>query len=182
MSRNVDIIKGTTGKGKVLSPVERDDGERGGWQDQVWVIGRSFPGGAVVKNSPANAGDTGDVGLILGLGRSLGEGNDNPLQYSCLEIPMDRGGWQAIVHRVAKSWTQLSMHTHSHTFQLQRGSQIAGRLEKEMAAHSSTLAWRIPWIEEPSRLQSMESQRVGHDWGTFTFHEMNRAFQWLSGK
>ena len=92
MLGNVDIIKGTTGKGKVLSPVEREDGERGGWQDQVWVTGRSFPGGAVVKNSPANAGDTGDVGSILGLGRSPGEGNDNPLQYSCLEILLDRGG------------------------------------------------------------------------------------------
>ena len=55
-------------------------------------------------------------------------------------------------------------------------------LEKEMATHSSTLAWRIPWLEEPSRLQSMGSQRVRLDRGTFTFHEMSRAFQWLSGK
>ena len=52
-----------------------------------------FPGGSVVKNPPANAGD---VGLIPGLGRSPGEGNGNPLQYSCLENPMDRGAWQAI--------------------------------------------------------------------------------------
>ena len=59
------------------------------------------------KESACNAGDTGDVGLIPGLGRSLGEGNDNPLQYSCLENPMDRGAWWATVHRVAKSWTQL---------------------------------------------------------------------------
>ena len=51
-----------------------------------------FPGGSVVKNLPANAGD---VGLIPELGRSLGEGNDNPLQYSCLEDPMDRGAWRA---------------------------------------------------------------------------------------
>ena len=136
----------------------------------------------MVKNLPANAGDTGDAGSILELGRSSGEGNDNPLQYSCLEIPMDRGGWQAVVQGVAKSWTELSMHTHSHTFQLQRGSRIAGRLEKEMATHSSTLAWRIPWLEEPSRLQSMGSQRVRLDRGTFTFHEMSRAFQWLSGE
>ena len=59
------------------------------------------------KESACNAGDTGDVGSIPGLGRSLGRGNDNPLQYSCLENPMDRGAWQATVHRVAKSRTQL---------------------------------------------------------------------------
>ena len=59
----------------------------------------------VVKNLPANAGDIRDVGLISGLGRSPGEGNDNPLQYSCLENPMNRGFWQARVHGVAKSLT-----------------------------------------------------------------------------
>ena len=58
----------------------------------------------VVKNSPANAGDTGDVGWIPGSGRSPGEGNGNPLQYSCLANLMDRGAWQATVHEVAKSW------------------------------------------------------------------------------
>ena len=63
-----------------------------------------FPGGSVVKNSPANAGDAGDVGLIPGLGRSLGEGNGNPLQCSCLENPMHRGAWRDAVHGVAKSW------------------------------------------------------------------------------
>ena len=56
----------------------------------------------MVKNPPANAGDTGDVGLIPGWGRSPGGGYDNPLQYSCLENPMDRGDWWAMVHRVAK--------------------------------------------------------------------------------
>ena len=59
----------------------------------------------VVKNPPANAGDTGDVGLISGLGRSPGGGNGNPLQYSCLENPMDRGAWRATVHGVAESNT-----------------------------------------------------------------------------
>ena len=57
----------------------------------------------MVKNPPANAGDTRDVGLITGLGRSPGEGNRNPLQYSYLENSMDRGAWQAAVHGVAKS-------------------------------------------------------------------------------
>ena len=59
----------------------------------------------VVKNLPASVGDTRDLASIPGLGRSPGEGNDNPLQYSCLENPMDRGAWQATVHMVAKSQT-----------------------------------------------------------------------------
>ena len=67
-----------------------------------------FPDGAVVENSPTNPGDTGDVGLNPGLRRSPGRGNGNPLQYSCLENPMDRGAWRAAAHRVAKSQTQLS--------------------------------------------------------------------------
>ena len=66
-----------------------------------------FPGGAVVKNLPFNAGDTGS---IPGSGRAPGEGNGNPLQYSCLENFMDRGAWWATVQGVAKSWTQLGMH------------------------------------------------------------------------
>ena len=62
-----------------------------------------FPGGSVVKNPLANAGDIRDVGLIPGLCRSLGEGDGNPLQYSCLGNPMDRGVWRAIVRGVIKS-------------------------------------------------------------------------------
>ena len=61
-----------------------------------------FPDGSVVKNLPANAGDTGDEGLISGSGRSPGRGSDNSLQYSCLENPMDRGAWRAPVHGVGK--------------------------------------------------------------------------------
>ena len=67
-----------------------------------------FPGGTVVKNLPANAGDIGDAGLIPGLGRSLGGGNGNSLQYSCLGNPMDREAWWATVHGVADSQIQLS--------------------------------------------------------------------------
>ena len=65
----------------------------------------SFPGGLEVKVSASNVGD---LGSIPGSGRSLGEGNDNPLQYSCLENPMDGEAWQATVHGVAKSRTRLS--------------------------------------------------------------------------
>ena len=61
---------------------------------------RGFLGCSVVKNLPAN---TGDVGLIPGLGRSPGEGNGNPFQYSCLENPMDKGAWQATVHGITKN-------------------------------------------------------------------------------
>ena len=67
-----------------------------------------------VNNPSANAGDTGDVGLIPGLGRSAGEGNGNPLQYSCLGNPMDRGARRAMVHAVAESWTRLSIHVRYH--------------------------------------------------------------------
>jgi len=62
----------------------------------------------VVKNPPAIAGDVVDVGSIPGLERSLGGGNGNSLQYSCQDNLMDRGSWQAVVHGVTKSWTQLS--------------------------------------------------------------------------
>ena len=67
-----------------------------------------FPNGSAGKESACKAGDMGDVGLILGSGRSSGGGNGNPFQYSCLENPMDGGAWRAAVHGVAKSWTPLS--------------------------------------------------------------------------
>jgi len=62
-----------------------------------------FPGGSVVKNPPANAGDAGDTGLIIESGRSPGGGNGNSLQYSCLGNPMDRGAWLATIHGVTKN-------------------------------------------------------------------------------
>ena len=85
----------------------------------------------------------------------LREGNGTPLQYSCLENPMDGGAWWAAVHRVAKSQARLSDFTFTFHFHA---------LEKEMAPHSSILAWRIPWTEEPGGLPSKGSHRVRHDW------------------
>ena len=67
----------------------------------------------MVKNLPANAGDTGNVDSTPGLGRSPGGGNGNSLQYSCLESPMDRGAWRDLVHGVAKSQTRLSDLAHA---------------------------------------------------------------------
>ena len=85
---------------------------------------------------------------------SSGEGNGTPLQYSCLENPMDGGAWWAAVCGVAKSWTLLSDFTF--TFHLDA-------LEEEMATHSSVPAWRIPGTGEPGGLPSMGLHRVGHD-------------------
>ena len=84
----------------------------------------------------------------------IGEGNGNPLQYSCLENPMDGGAWKAAVHGVAEGQTRLSDFTFTFHFPA---------LEKEMATHSSVLAWRIPGTGEPGGLPSMGSHRVGHD-------------------
>ena len=79
----------------------------------LWHIG--LPRWLTCKESTCNAGDAEDVGLNLGLGRSPGGGHGNSLQYSCLENPMDRGGWQTTVHGVTKNWTQLKqLSTHAH--------------------------------------------------------------------
>ena len=83
----------------------------------------------------------------------IGEGNGTPLQYSCLENPMDRVAWKAVVHGVAEGQTRLSDFTFTFHFHA---------LEKEMATHSSVLAWRIPGTGEPGGLLSMGSHRVGH--------------------
>ena len=85
----------------------------------------------------------------------LGEGNGTPLQYSCLESPMDGGTWWVTVHGVAKSWTRLSDFTFTLHFHA---------LEKEMATHSSVLSLRIPGMGEPGGLPCMGSCRVGHNW------------------
>ena len=89
--------------------------------------------------------------IIVRLTGVLREGDGTPLQYSCLENPMDGGAWQAAVHEVTKSWTRLSDFTLIFHF---------CALEKEMATHSSVLAWKIPGTGEPGGLSSMGSHRV----------------------
>ena len=96
--------------------------------------------------------------------QSYGEGNGTPLQYSCLENPMGGGAWWAAVHGVAKSRTRLSGFTFSFHFHA---------LEKEMATHSSVLAWRIPGTGEPGGLLSMGLHRVGHDWSDLAAQSYN---------
>ena len=97
-----------------------------------------------------------------------GEGNGSPLQYFCLENPMDGGAWWAAVHGVAKSRTRLSDFTCTFHF---------NALEKEMATHSSVLAWRIPGMGEPGGLPSMGSPRVGHDWSDLACMHWRKKWQ-----
>ncbi|CAN0404375.1 unnamed protein product [Rangifer tarandus platyrhynchus] len=79
---------------------------------------KGFPGGSVIKNLPVNVGEARDVGSIPGLGRSPGGGHGNPLQYSCLENPMDRGAWRLQsmgLQRVRHNCVHVRAHTHKHT-------------------------------------------------------------------
>ena len=101
--------------------------------------------------------DTGPEGWIQDMKRTQdnsGEGNGNPLQYSCLENPMNGGAWWAAVHGAAKSQARLNNFTFTFHF---------NAFEKEMATHSTILAWRIPETEEPSGLLSKGWHRVGYD-------------------
>ena len=100
-----------------------------------------------------------------------GEGNGTPLQYSCLENSMDRGAWKAAVHGVDEGRTRLSDFTFTFHFPA---------LEKEMATHSTVLAWRIPGTAEPDGLPSMGSHRVGHDWSDLAAAIMQIKVIWIS--
>ena len=104
-------------------------------------------------------------GYMYTYGWVIGEGNGTPLQYSCLENPMDGEACWAAVHGVAKSWTRLSDFTFTFHFHA---------LEKELATHSSVLAWRNPGTGEPGGLLSMGLHRVGHDWSNLA-----AAVAWL---
>ena len=140
--------------GAVLPSLDAETHSR----DFITLHGRSWPQallqamgkGAYFQGCPENKGN---------LGSPNGEGNGTPLQYSCLENPMEEGAWWAAGHEVAKSWTRLSSFTYTFHFHA---------LEKEMATHSSVLAWRIPGTGEPGGLPSMGSHRVRHDWSDLT--------------
>ena len=128
----------------------------------------------------------GDPGSNLWSRRSLGEGNGNPLQCSCLENSMDRGAWQATVHEIADSdMTEWLAHTLlpliTSLIHFSNNYRVLTVSEKAMAPHSSTLAWKIPWTEEPGRLQSMGSQKVRYNWATslslFTVMHWRRKWQ-----
>ena len=101
----------------------------------------------------------------------FGEGNGIPLQYSCLENPMDGGAWKAAVCGVAEGRTWLRDFTFTFHFHA---------LEKEMATHSSGLAWRIPGTGEPGGLPSMGSHRVGHDWSDLAAAAAAACFSFLT--
>ena len=125
------------------------DGHQSWFKIELFSHVLGFPDSSSGKESTCNAGDP---GLILGLGRSAGEGIGYPLQYC----------WASLVAHLIENpfftsfdpWVQSLGWDHS--------------LEKEKATHSSILAWRIPWTEEPGSLQSIGSQRVRHDRATFT--------------
>ena len=118
----------------------------------------------MVKNPPAIVGDVRDTSSIPGWGTSPGRGGRNPLQYSCLENPMDWRTWRATIHSVTKNRTrlkQLNTHIGTHTYICNCNVyyiQLHIYTEKVMAPHSSTLAWKTPWTEGPGWLQSMGSK------------------------
>ena len=138
---------------------------------------QGFPPSSVGKESACSAGDPGSIPR---LGRSTGEENRHPLQYSCLENPRNGGAWLAAFYGVAQSRTRLKQLSSSSSSSASLVAQSVKNLpavqetqvrslgwedplEKEMATHSSILAWKISRTEEPGGLQSMGSQRVGHD-------------------
>ena len=118
-----------------------------------------------VKNPPVNAGDTRDVGLILGLGRSAGEENGNPLQHSCLETPMDRGTWWATIHRVAKSQTEFThTHTHTHTQSCDyHPGHFATRSLVPIWPRNAVLEslWLRPWTELGNKAKTLRAASCG---------------------
>ena len=135
----------------------------------------------MVNTLPANAGDARDT-WIPESERSPGVGIGNLLQYSCLENSLDRGTWWATYSsRGCKRVRHDCVHSCMHGDQRKIRICYKEEVEKAMSPHSSTLAWKIPWVEEPGGLQSMGSLRVRHDWATslslFTFMHWRRKWQ-----
>ena len=127
------------------------------WEAQagIKIAGRHINNLRYADDTTLTAESEEELKSLLMKVKENGEGNDNPLQYSCLENPMDGGAWKAAVHGFAEGRTRLSDFTFTFHFHA---------LEKEKATHSSVLAWRIPGTAEPGGLPSMGSHRVGHYW------------------
>ena len=164
-----------------------------GWKLFHWCRNDIFVWWQVVlgvKNLPANAGDIRDASTIPGSGRSPGGGHGNPLQYSCLESPMDRGAWEATVHRVTKSWTwlkQLRMHAHKRKSNQSMIKEIDSEfsLEGGWSWNSNTLA---TWCEEPThwkRSRCWERLRAGGEgsnrrWDGWMISLTQRTWVWAN--
>ena len=141
------------------TPLSMRFSRQGYWSGLPFPSPGDLPNPGIEPGSPALQADSLPTKLqgkpvYSSLTNSFGEGNGTPLQYSCLENPMDGGAWWAEVHGVAKSRIRLSDFTFTFHFHA---------LKKEMATYSSVLAWRIPGMGEPGWLPSMGSHRVGHD-------------------
>ena len=131
--------------------------QTGYWSGQPFPSPGDLPNPGIEPKSPAFLADSLPAepqGKHYKISKIYGEGNGTPLQHSCLENPMDGEAWWAAVHGVAKSQTRLSDFPFTFQFPV---------LEKEMATHSSVLAWRIPGTGEPGGLPSMGSHRVRHN-------------------
>ena len=132
----------------------------------------------VAQGLKASACNAGNLGSIPGSGRSPGEGNSNPLQYSCLENPMDRGAWRATVHGVTKSWTwlmQLSMHVWTVTWKALLSSTIFQNLLKFMSTETVVLSKHLI-LCQPLLLLPSISQHQG------LFQWVSSSCQWMKWK
>ena len=152
-----------------------------------WVNIEQIADSSVGKEFASDAGDTGDAGSISGSGRCPGEGNGNPLQYSRLENPKDKGAGRSTVHGVTRPSDQTTkaplvppggasgknLVCQCRQPRREGFDPWVGKipLEEKMATHSSILTWRIPLTEEPCWLQSKGSQKIRHDWS-------NLAHRW----
>ena len=148
-----------------------------------------------VKNPPANAEDLGDVGSIPGLGRSPGGGNENRSGILAWRIPnpMDRGAWQATVHRATQSLKQLSMARHggllgcevvknppANTGDTRDAGSIPGLGRSPGGGNGNPLQYScLENSIEPGGLQSIRSKRVGHGWVTESAHEHRYRYGWV---
>ena len=129
-----------------------------------------FPGGSVEKNPPTNAGDTEDMALILGWGRSPGEGNGNLIQYSCLRNPMDRGTWWVTVHEVAKSLRKLSTHTQFFwNYKLKLGDIIS-----HIHVQEKLVVFTFPYLAKGG---DARGTHVQWSWGKICYNDSRSSFK-----